>query len=113
VSAGCGARRQQGEEEAESPEQPPRVAAPHGWGPPSAPRPPSGRRRTPRRDPRPQPLRGPERAALPELPPGAARAGAGASPGGVPGHGGGLEGERDGGEGCGSPAPPSREGRRR
>lgn len=115
VSAGCGARRQQGEEEAESPEQPPRVATPHGWGPPSAPRPPSGRRGTPRRDPRPPPA----------APPGSgARRVACVAAGGCPGRGERIhrrrpgarrrnEGEREGGEGCGSPVPHSREGRRR
>lgn len=69
VTGGRGARCQQGEEEADSPEQCPHLTTPHGWCSPSAPRPqpaeaprpPSGRRGTMPRRPRPPPRRGPVR----------------------------------------------------
>lgn len=62
-----------------------------------------GKRRgaTPARLPRPR--RGPGRAALLALPPGAARAGAGASTGGVPGHGGGRRESGKAARGAGAP----------
>lgn len=56
---------------------------------------------TPTRLPRPR--RGPGRAALPALPPGAARAGASASTGGVLGHGGGMRESGKAARGAGAP----------
>lgn len=82
MTAVGGARSHQGEEEAESPEQPPRLTTPHGWSPPGSPRP------RPAEAPSPSSFRPAGDAEGGPRPP-AAPPGSGASTGGVPGHGGG------------------------